>query len=273
MAVIGRRAQRGRGFRRTVTILAAAVLAALPSAGISAAQGDPNALWDIVNGSCVPDQWQHGDPAPCARVDLSAGEENGDAVLKDLVGPLQFLLIPTGRVAGIESPVLLAPDAPNYFAAAWRARSFVEERAGRTLPRDWVSLAINSEQGRTQNQFHIHVDCLRADVHEALVEHSSEIGTEWSPFPVPLAGHHYSAVAVDGEDLDAVNPFTLLADGVQGARTAMGDQTLVVVGAVRQDGESGFVLLADRADAATGDQASGESLQDHATCAAPTVGK
>jgi CDP-diacylglycerol pyrophosphatase len=258
---------------RAALILAAAVLAALPSAGISGAQGDPNALWSIVNGSCVPDQQQHGDPAPCAQVDLGAGEENGYAVLKDLVGPLQFLLIPTGRVTGIETPSLLAPDAPNYFAAAWRARSFLEERAGRTLPRDWVSLAINSEQARTQTQFHIHVDCVRADVHEALVRHSSEIGTEWSSFPVPLAGHRYSAVAVSGEDLDAVDPFTLMADGVPGARTAMGDQTLVVVGAVGADGEPGFVILADHADAATGDRAGGESLQDHATCAAPAIGK
>jgi CDP-diacylglycerol pyrophosphatase len=25
------------------------------------------ALWAIVHGKCVPDQMQHGDPAPCAR--------------------------------------------------------------------------------------------------------------------------------------------------------------------------------------------------------------
>jgi CDP-diacylglycerol pyrophosphatase len=273
MAVVGRKLQPSRGFRRTVVAVAAAVLAMLPSTGIAAAQGDPNALWDIVDGSCVPDQRQHGDPAPCAQVDLTAGEQNGHAVLKDLVGPLQFLLIPTGRITGIESPAILAPEAPNYFAAAWRARSFVEERAGRTLPRDWVSLAINSEQARTQTQLHIHVDCLRSDVHEALVQHSSEVGSEWTPFPVPLAGQRYSAVAVDGEDLDAVNPFALLADGLPGARADMGDQTLVVAGTVRPDGEPGFIVLADHADPATGDEASGESLQDHATCAAPTVGK
>lgn len=254
-------------------ILAAAALATLPTAGISSAQGDPNALWSIVNGQCVPDQQQHGNPAPCAQVDLDAGEQNGHAVLKDLVGPLQFLLIPTGRITGIESQEILAPDAPNYFAAAWRARSFVEERAGRTLPRDWLSLAINSAQARTQTQLHIHVDCLRADVHQALVEHSSEIGTEWTDFPVPLAGQRYSAVFVGGEDLSAVNPFTLLADGVPGARTDMGDQTLVVVGAEAPDGNPGFVVLADHVDEATGDLASGESLQDHQTCAAPIIGK
>ena len=51
----------------------------------------------------------------------------------------------------------------------------------------------------------------------------------------------------------------------------MGDQTLVVVGAVGSDGEPKFVVLADRADAATGDLANGESLQDHASCGAPAL--
>lgn len=273
MAVINRKSQPSRRTRRKAFIIAAAMVAALPSAGTSGAQGDPNALWNIVNGSCVPDQLQRDDAAPCEQVDLSAGEENGYAVLKDLVGPLQFLLIPTRRVTGIESPEILAPDAPNYFAAAWRARSFVDERAGRTLPRDWVSLAINSEQARTQTQLHIHVDCLSADVHGALAEHSSEIGPEWATFPVPLAGQRYDAVFVGGEDLDAVNPFVLLADGVPGARAAMGDETLVVVGAVARDGSPGFIVLANRADPATGDRAGGEAVQDHQTCAAPAVGK
>lgn len=272
MAVTNRKLQPSGRTRRALAVFAA-VLLTLPSAGISAAQGDPNALWNIVNGQCVPNQLQHDDPAPCAQVDLGAGEQNGHAVLKDLVGPLQFLLIPTGRISGIESPELLAPGATNYFAAAWRARSFVEERAGRTLPRDWLSLAINSEQARTQNELHIHVDCLSADVHEALVQHSSEIGPEWAAFPVPLASQRYSAVFVDGEDLEAVNPFVLLADGVPGARADMGDQTLVVVGAVGRDGNPGFIVLADRVDPATGDRAGGEALQDHAACAAPTVGK
>src|SRR3954447_23143772 len=104
------------------------------------AAADPNALWDIVNGQCVVNQQEHGDPAPCALVDRPGGY----AVLKDLVGTTQFLLIPTARVDGIESPQILAPGAPNYLADAWRARSFVEKRAGRAVPRDWMSLAVNS---------------------------------------------------------------------------------------------------------------------------------
>jgi CDP-diacylglycerol pyrophosphatase len=250
-------------------VVAAALVVATSGVGTGSAAADPNALWEIVNDRCVPDQQQHGDPEPCADVDLGAGQQNGTAVLKDLVGPTQFLLIPTGRITGIESPALLAPDAPNYFAAAWRARSFVDDRAGWTLPRDWISLAINSEDARTQDQLHIHVDCVRRDVHAALTRHAAEVGPTWAPFPVPLAGHRYSAIAVDGDDLDAVDPFQLVADGIPGARSDMGAQTIVVVGAYRPDGQPGFIVLADHVDVAAGDTAGGEALQDHTSCPQP----
>ncbi len=232
------------------------------TAGVSRADGDPGALWRIVHDQCVPDQLAHGDPAPCAEVDLGGAS----SVLKDLVGATQFLLIPTQRVTGIEDPAVLVPGAPNYFAAAWRARSFVDERAGATLPREWVSLAINSASARSQDQLHIHVDCIRPDVHAALSEHGAAVGPDWTPFPVPLAGHRYDAMSISGEDLDAANPFVLLADGVPGAREDMASRTLVVVGSLGADGRPGFVILTDRADAATGDQAEGEQLQDHDSC-------
>ena len=253
---------------------AAAVFTALGLAvGTPVAFADPHALWDIVNGQCVPDQRMTGEPAPCALVDVDGGEPRGYAVLKDLVGATQFLLIPTARIAGIESPEILAADAPNYFADAWRARSYVEQRAGRGLPRDWMSLAINSSAARSQNQLHIHIDCVRADVRDALAARAVDIGPTWAPLSVPLAGQSYRAMAVDGDELD-VNPFRLLADGLA-AGDSMGAQTLVVVGSTGTDGRPGFVLLAGRADAATPGSGHGEDLQDHVACPPPAeaIGK
>lgn len=251
-------------FSSRLTGLLALVLAAVVTcAGVADATTDPDALWRIVGSECVPNEQHHGDPAPCAAVDPADGVGRGSAVLKDLVGANQFLLIPTTRITGIESPELLAPDAPNYFADAWRARSFVDQRAGWVLPRDWVSLAINSTFARSQTQLHIHVDCVRDDVRKALSE--NHVGPTWAPFPVLLAGHVYDAIAVSGEDLE-VDPFVLLADGVPGARETMGARTLVVVGAVGADGRPGFVILAGRADMAANDLAEGEELQDHAFC-------
>ena len=119
------------------------------------AQADPNALWDIVHGQCVPNEEHYGRPEPCALVELRTGEARGYAVLKDLVGATQFLLVPTARIAGIESPELLLLGAPNYFESAWQSRTYVDDVLGRVLPRDDFSLAINSAYGRTQNQLHI----------------------------------------------------------------------------------------------------------------------
>jgi CDP-diacylglycerol pyrophosphatase len=251
---------------RTATAVALALVVATAGAAAGHASSDPDALWRIVSTQCVPDQLRQGTPAPCARVDLG---DDGSAVLKDLVGATQFLLIPTARLTGIESPSLLAPGAPNYFEDAWRAKAFVDERAGWTLPRDWMSLAINSVFARSQSQLHIHVDCVSADVRRTLSEHTADVGPAWAPFPVPLAGHAYDAIAVDGENLDGVDPFVVLADGIAGARQDMGGRTLVAVGVWRPDGRPGFVILSGRADPGAGDLAEGEELQDHAFCPAP----
>ena len=216
------------------------------------------ALWYIVSEQCVPDQQQFHSPKPCVLVDLATGY----VVLKDREGDTQFLLMPTARITGIESPSILAADSPNYWDAAWRARHFVDERAHRDLPRDAISLAINSESGRTQNQLHIHIDCVRLDVQAALREHGAAVGSAWAPFPAKLAGHDYMAMRIDQPDLTHTNPFTLLADGIPGARADMAHYTLVLVGAA-----DGFVLLAGRAASIT-NRGSGEELQDHACAAA-----
>jgi CDP-diacylglycerol pyrophosphatase len=241
----------------------AAIAIVLAGAARSGQAANPDALWNIVHGQCAPDQQQKGDPAPCAFVDLREGDARGYVVLKDIVGATQYLLIPTARMPGIESPLLIAPGAPNYFADAWRARSYTERAAGRPLPRQVISLAVNSAFGRSQSQLHIHIDCIGSDVKAALQRQLAAIGDSWTPLPEPLVGHRYRAMRVLSDALDGTNPFLLLADGDPGGRRAMGEYTLVVVGAEFAGGRPGFIILTDRVDLATGDRASGEELQDH----------
>jgi CDP-diacylglycerol pyrophosphatase len=226
------------------------------------AHADPDALWKIVSGKCLPNQLEHGQPAPCAVVDLTGGQEHGYVVLKDIVGDTQYLAMPTAKITGIEDPAVLAPGAANYFADAWKERHYTVEAAKVALPRDALSLAINSASGRTQNQLHIHIDCVSPEVRAGLQRQLASTGDKWAPLAEKLAGHSYQAMLLRGDSLDA-NPFTLLADGLPGARQAMGSHTLVVVGAILAGGAPGFVLLDDRVDAATGDRGSGEELQDH----------
>lgn len=224
----------------------------------AACASDPSALWHIVHDRCVPNEQAHDNPAPCALVDL----EQGYVVLKDIVGATQFLVLPTARITGIESPEILASGAPNYMQDAWAARRFVKARAPAPLSREDLSLAVNSVHGRSQNQLHIHVDCLRVDVRDALARHLSDLSASWQPFPVPLAGQRYIARRLLSPDLAGVNPFVLLANSSPEARAHMGDYTLVLAGA-SFEATPGFILLADRADPAHGNLGSGEELQDH----------
>jgi CDP-diacylglycerol pyrophosphatase len=233
-------------------------------AGAAQNSSSRDALWQIVNTMCVPDQTQNRDPKPCAQVELQDGGSRGFAILKDLRGETQFLLIPTARIAGMESPDILAPGAVNYFADAWEARSYVSQALHKTLPPDDISLAINSAESRSQDQLHIHVDCVRSDVFEALHANEAAIGNHWAAFPHPFFGHHYMAMWVPGEHLGSNNPFQLVAEGLPGARQNMGQRTLVVVGLTRADGTKGFVLLEDQVNKESHDLASGEELQDHA---------
>lgn len=235
----------------------AAVVGLAALAAPLAACADPNTLWKIVHGACAPGAAAQGDPSPCLAVDL----KGGFAVLKDRSGATQVLLIPTERVTGIEDPGVLAPSAPNYFEDAWAARHFVNALAGQIIARDALSLAVNSMYGRSQNQLHIHVDCIRPDVRAALKAGQERVGPAWAPIDLPVSGRNYEAMRVAGDDLAGRNPFRLLAEGDPAARAGMGLETLFAWPTTFADGAPGFVLIADRAS--PGDAASAEELQDH----------
>jgi CDP-diacylglycerol pyrophosphatase len=221
-----------------------------------------DALRQIVQEHCLPHWIQQADPAPCERVTLTAGpaDTQGYAVLADAKGGAHFLLIPTARVAGIESPELLEPRAPNYFAAAWRARDRIAAVLGHDVHRDAVGLAVNSEQHRSQDQLHIHMECVGAEVYRVLRTASERLTDRWTP--VRLARWQYEGLRVMGEDLEPANPFELLAQGMSGARQDMGAYTLLVAGMQFKEGP-GFIILTGR------NVPGAESLLD-STCA---VGK
>jgi CDP-diacylglycerol pyrophosphatase len=230
----------------------------------SPAHADPDVLWKIVNEQCVPNQQQHQHASPCAEVDLTGGAERGHVVLKDLYGATQYLVIPTARVTGIEDPVLLAAKAPNYWAPAWIARFDVFARAHKELPRDAIGLAVNSVKARSQNQLHIHVDCLEPDLRRLVLRRAARIHQRWADLGDTYHGHHYLAMRLDSRDLVGVEPFKLLAGAIPAARQHMGNWSLAVVGMPR-----GFVLLAGHVNPANDDTGSAEEVLDH-DCALAT---
>lgn len=145
---------------------------------------ESDTLRKIVLEECLPNQQQNQNPSPCAEVKPNAGY----VVLKDLNGPLQYLLMPTYRINGTESPLLTDPSTPNFFWLARQARDFMSKKYGQPVPDRAVSLAINSRTGRTQNHFHIHISCIRPDVREQLDKNLANISSRWLPLPVVCAG-------------------------------------------------------------------------------------
>lgn len=246
-----------------VLALSACMQAAPRATAKSRPQANPDVLWHLVHDGCAPAARKHlQPPAPCVEVSAPAGDfERGYAVLKDIRGRYQYLVLPLARITGIESPAVPRPDAPNYLADAWTARLYVDAALHRILPRDDLVLAVNSKYGRTQNQLHIHVDCIRSDVHDALHKLLPAVGGHWKPLPVRLRGHVYRAAWIGGASL-TVNPFRILAEALPD-EAQMGRYGLAVVGAYSSAGKPGFVLLATRADIAGGNYGSAEELQDH----------
>lgn len=245
-----------RGFL-LILIIAIGVLTPSPNS----LRDDPEALWVVVHDLCGVDMIVSGRPAPCLAVDRS----RGFAVVPDPTAPTQVLLVPTRRISGIESPELLTPGTPNYFELAWRARVYLERRARQPIPRDKVALAINSRFGRTQEQLHIHIDCVRPVVRATLIDQQAILTGYWRRFPGKLVGRRYRVMRLDGADLAGRDPFKLLARGDAAARADMLGQTLVVVG-TNFAGRPGFVLLAGQGGVPDNPKGAGEDLLDH-TCA------
>ena len=239
-------------------------LAGLLCLGFSgSAHANPDVLWHFVHDRCTVEAAASGDPFPCDVVAYPQGADSGYVVFKDRTGAAQYLVIPTAKITGIEDPAILAANATNYLQEAWAARGFFLKRIGHDLPRDAISLAINSPYGRSQNQLHIHIDCVAASVRAALQPRLASIARFWAPLGVALNGHLYRALRLDSADLAGVNPFFELAGDASVGAAGIHTHTLVVVGAHFPDGQDGFVLLDDHLDAAPGDPASGEELQDH----------
>jgi len=148
--------------------------AALPALGLAAnfsAAADRDALRAIVQEQCLVHWSQQRSPLPCESVGADF------AVLADRKGGAHFLLIPTRTIAGIESPEVLERGAPNYFAAAWQARDRLAAKVGHEVSRSAVGLALNPKHARSQDQLHIHIECLRADVAASLRAASGHITT------------------------------------------------------------------------------------------------
>lgn len=237
--------------KRAIGIVAV-TLAATSCAQIAAL--DPDALWRIVGGQCVPQEQAMGRPGQCTVVNLSGHY----AILKDISGITQHLLIPTERVTGIESPSILEPNAPEYWVDGWNERKVVEDSLGEPLAGNQFGLEINSKYQRSQQQLHIHMDCMRVNVIEALTPYrDAPLGKwKWST----LDGARYRVMRVTSLAHDN-NPFRIVARD-HPSPDAMATQTILVTGAGPSPEQDGWLVVNSGLDVNDG-TGTAEGLLDH----------
>lgn len=239
------------------TLIAVALVGVVVTAGCASValsrKTSADALWKTVSQQCVPNQQKNNDPSPCRMVDLRYDY----VVLKDRTGPLQFLLLPVEKITGIESPKLLHPATPNFFAEAWRSRHFLAEKRGQPINDSALSLTVNSLRGRTQNQLHIHISCLRQDIRQRLDAMTSTLNSKWQS--EQLGEHEYQVRTLTKDEMLKTSPFIIVANEIPGAREEMYKYGIAF--ATLSDGRR--VLMVVKRNLLLLNRGSAEELQDH----------
>jgi CDP-diacylglycerol pyrophosphatase len=236
-----------RGVRTTWILSLVAVLTVSAAFAAYAMELHRMVLWQVVR-ACVANTKLTGTPFPCLEVDLDGGKERGSVILRPPLSD-DTILSPTRRITGVEDPFLQAPGAPNYFDAAWRARTFLKGKDGRAPERDAIALFVNSAVVRTQDQLHIHVGCLLPYARRTLAAAAPKIPMgEWRQIGPVVPHTMFWGYRIPGTELANVNPFRLAAEALVGKTTGPGDLTVGVAG-VRVDNDDEFLILASYAKA------------------------
>jgi len=216
-----------------------------------------DALREVVS-ACIVAKSTLSVSFPCTDVQLGKPGNDGYALIRSPGFASEFLVTPLAPLDGIGSPELQTDAATRLWAAAWDARSDVAAALSKPLDRTQVGLAVNGAGTRTQDHFHIHIDCVRQTVRKALDARAAKITNQWTKFPSRIVGDSYWVRAIPGTDLANVNVARLVADSPQAdGPMPLDGATVAVIGSTLADGSDGFYVLANWSNA------SAEHVLDH----------
>jgi CDP-diacylglycerol pyrophosphatase len=251
-----------RGFRFCLTIGLAASVLAIAAVASPVESPARNALWLTVQ-ACVADFKLTGAPFPCLMVDLTGGGARGYVILRSPFGAPDTILAPTRRIAGIEDPWLLSPSAPNYFEAAWRARTFVASAGGAPPATEDFALAVNSAFARSQDQFHIHLGCLAPSLKRRLPDLAARLPIgQWTRLGAAVAGVSFWALRTGEASLAGVEPLKLAAQGPASRYESRAGLALLVARVRLADVDETLILASHAGAPGPMRQASAENLLD-----------
>ena len=221
-----------------------AVLVGTVSAPV-AAEATRQVLW-VALQTCVLAKKTTGRTFPCLAVDLGTSDRPGTAVLRAPGQPTHTVVMPTERIAGIEAPELQRQSGNAYWRATLAARHYVTDTLNGAASIGDVALAVNSEGGRSQDQLHIHLDCVKPSVRAALRVYAPDIHHTWAAMPIALQGSRFLAMRVEAAEIETFNPFAALAR-LPGRQPDLSRTSFAVISTPADDPEAAFFLLAYRA--------------------------
>jgi len=220
-----------------------------------------DALWTVTHDLCMNNYHYRRDPAPCQQIYLPQDSTQGYSIIQNPRHRLHFILVPTVAMSGIESIALTRPGRPDYFGYAWLMRYRLMAAYGARVPEDRLGMALNSAYGRSQNQLHIHLTCLREDVYRQLQAERPYINNDWRPLPDRLLNHTYYARRVMQPTAMGIYPVASVARHFRLSPSQLAESGVALIPATFS-GEKGFILLTTRRGWDKGNRASVESLLD-----------
>ncbi|MBH8564598.1 CDP-diacylglycerol diphosphatase [Nostoc sp. CENA67] len=211
-------------------------------------------LWHKVQKCVANEQGQPPKPDPCVYVNLG----NRYAVANGQ-NSVEYLLLPTDKITGIEDPNVSQAGSVPYWQYAWeKAREYIPLKKSQVQYRDQYGLAINSKQARHQDQLHIHMSCVDKNVSMELKKNDNQIPKgNFQKFSIQLLNNEYNVMRLDNASLTNNNPFYLVKKSLHSSQK-MADQSIAVVG--RKQG--GFYILKTESDSSKGYNAAAEKLLD-----------
>jgi CDP-diacylglycerol pyrophosphatase len=207
---------------------AAALLTILP-VHAPAAPNPRLRLWERAE-ACVEQAKHRAIKYPCVKVSKS---ENYAIVHDTEVGKQGvYMLLAAIRVTGIEDPLVLVPPVRAFFSFGWDALMSEIKRHPSEL-----AMAINNKASRTQDQFHIHLGCVTADVRAAIDK--LQLSSSWQANALKVKGRTFDVIEVDSL---AQSPFLLLKAYLDSLtpKQQIGDYSMAVIG----QASGKFVVLA-----------------------------
>lgn len=184
---------------------------------------------------------------PCLRVGAKGTGATPYVVLRVPGSRTHLLVMPAQAIPGLEDPRLQRPPYGSLWAEALATRPLVSEGAGFAIPNAFIGLAVNADRVRSQDQLHIHVECIRPRYLQSIRAQAAGLGRDGTTTSMIVAGEHFIARRIGREDVERGNLFALLASGSPAGAGLSGVGALLVSEEASPQGsgaEDGMLLLA-----------------------------